>query len=250
MNHPTDWRRVWQVKSEDAVSDFELDRGRAPGEPEVENLSDRELLNFIDPKASETILDAGCGTGVNISRLCSQVKHIIGVDYTQGSVTRSQRRISSHHITNARVLLASVTDLAFADRSIDKVLCLSVLQYLDERQVRRALQEFVRVLANGGVIILHVKNFSSLYWSTLWLAKKLKRLAGRDTRLEHLRSYRWYANELVSLNCTILGYNSLNLLIIDAMPKRLLSFLHTFELRHHRHALFQLPFLRRHGAEL
>src|SRR6266581_2418895 len=58
MNHPTDWRRVWQVKSEEAVSDFELDRGRAPGEPEVENLSDRELLNFIDPKASETILDA------------------------------------------------------------------------------------------------------------------------------------------------------------------------------------------------
>ena len=38
--------------------------------------------------------------------------------------------------------------------------------------------EFVRVLTPGGIMILHVKNSFSLYWSTLWGVKNFKTVLG------------------------------------------------------------------------
>ena len=158
--------------------------------------------------------------------------------------------MQSHNIKNAYVYHASATAIPLPDCSVDRILCLSVLQYLDDAEFRRALREFVRVLSPGGVVILHVKNLSSVYWSTLWIAKKLKTLLGMSTRIEYFRSFGWYINQLAALNCRIVDYNSFNLLYIDHMPKRMLSFFQRIELRHHSGALFRAPFLRRHGAEL
>jgi ubiquinone/menaquinone biosynthesis C-methylase UbiE len=146
--------------------------------------------------------------------------------------------------------VASVSAIPLPDRSVDKVLCLSVFQYLDDREVGQALREFIRVLSPGGVIVLHVKNLSSLYWLTLRIVKRLKVLFRRGTRIEHLRSFRWYVNELTSLGCRVQDYNSFNLLAIDGMPKSVLSSIQRFELRHHGEPVFKAPFLRRHGAEL
>jgi len=250
MSDRVSWRRVWETKSSAAVPDFELDRGRCPGEREIENLSAQELVDFIDPRTCETLLDTGCGTGVNIARLHSQVKKIIGIDYAEGSVARCQKRIREQNIGNAVVCTASVEAIPLPNCFVDKVLCLSVLQYLDDREVRQALKEFVRVLAPGGIVVLHVKNLSSLYWATLWLAKKTKRFLGREVRLEYVRSYRWYVRELASLNCQISDYNSFNLLIVEGMPKKIASFLRSFELRYHRNRILRIPFIRRHGSEL
>jgi ubiquinone/menaquinone biosynthesis C-methylase UbiE len=222
----------------------------SPREQEIENLSEEELLAFIEPAESEVVLDAGCGTGVNIVRLHSRVRSIIGVDYAWGSLERCRRRIQVHKVQNAHVCLASATAIPLPDRSVDRILCLSVLQYLDDEEVRKVLREFVRVLGPGGVIILHVKNSSSLYWSSLRVAKAMKGFMGFSTRLYHLRSFRWYAHELAFLNCKVLDYNSFNLLVLEGMPKRVLSFLQRFELRHRGALPFRARFVRRHGAEL
>lgn len=250
MKTPYDWRRAWEEKSKRVVSDFEFDRGTSPRQQELENLSDTELIDFIEPKKFEIVLDAGCGSGVNVHRLHSRVKGIVAFDYSSGSVERCRKRIRAHQIENAEVFVASVSAIPLPDSCVDKVLCMSVLQYLNEQEVRRAFKEFVRVLTPGGIIILHVKNLSSLYWSTLWVAKKLKLLLGGSTRLEHLRSFRWYVNGLESVNCLVLDYNSFNMLYLDGMPRKVLTLFQTFELRHSRDLLFHLPFIRRHGAEL
>ncbi|SRR6266576_269795 len=244
------WRRVWEEMSSENVSDFELDRGISPRDRETENLSEQELVNFIEPRESEVLLDIGCGTGVNILRLHSRVRSIIGIDFAWGSLERCQKRIQAYKIKNAYLCHASATAIPLPDCSVDRILCLSVLQYVNDEEFRQTLREFLRVLTPGGVIILHVKNLSSLYWSTLWVAKKLKSLLGMTTRSEYFRSFQWYVNELVSINCHILDYNSFNILYLDRMPKWLHSFLQRYELRHHREPLFRVPFIRRHGAEL
>lgn len=249
MTARTDWKEVWERKSAEGISDFELDRGHPPDQ-ESEDISERELINFVEPREFETILDAGCGTGVNIARFHSRVKEIIGIDYSRGSVERCQRRILAANVHNARVSTGSVTRIPLPDGVVDKVLCLSVLQYLDDQEFRKALREFARVVVPGGVIILHLKNLSSIYWSTLWAAKKVKAALHSLTQVEYFRTFSWYVNELRRLNCEILDYYSSNLLTIDVMPPGWISLVRRFELRRHGRALFRNPFLRRHGAEL
>lgn len=250
MSRPVNWRQVWEQRSKAARSDFQLDRGRKPHDQETENISEEQLVNFIDPGATETLLDAGCGTGVNILRLGSRVTKIIGMDYSLGSLGRCRRTIQENGIRNAEIYAASVTAIPLPDRCVDRILCMSVLQYLDEREVRRTIREFLRVLAPGGTIILHVKNFSSLYWLTLRPAKKAIAFFRGRAQIEYVRRFQWYVDELTRLGCAVREYDSYNLLTFDLMPERLVSAVRGFEIRHHNGAFFRSRFVRRHGAEL
>jgi ubiquinone/menaquinone biosynthesis C-methylase UbiE len=250
MDYTTDWKQYWDKRSEEASSDFEFDRGVTPRDKEIENISNQELLSFIDPKATEVVFDAGCGTGVNILLLHSKVKQIVGIDYSQGAVERCRRRLQLSAIGNADIQQGSITDIPLPDSSVDKVLCLSVLQYVDDKQVRQAFTEFRRILKNEGILVLHVKNLSSLYLATLWLAQRVKLLLGKPCKLCHYRTYAWYAKALASSGFSILDYNSFNLFTLPKMPASLVVALQKFELRNYRRSLLRVGWIRCHGPDL
>jgi ubiquinone/menaquinone biosynthesis C-methylase UbiE len=244
------WKKYWERQSEQCGSDFEFDRGITPRTGEIENSSNLELLNFIEPKPSETIFDAGCGSGSNILLLHTKVKRLIGMDYSRGALARCERRIISNRIENVKLIRGDLTSPPLRESSVDKILCMSVLQYLTDAEVRTSFVEFKRILKDRGIAILHVKNICSLYLSTLWAAKKAKAILGMKTKQEHVRSYRWYVKELESLGFEVLDYNSFNLLMIEGMPKRLLQFFQKLELKFYDRLPLRLGFLRRRGAEL
>jgi ubiquinone/menaquinone biosynthesis C-methylase UbiE len=250
MSTVEEWKRFWREKAETSESNFEYDRGRSPREQEIESLSTRELLEFVAPKPWEIIFDAGCGTGVNILLLHSKVKRMIAMDYTEGAIERCEKRICSSKINNVELLQGSITDIPIPDCSVNKVLCTSVLQYLDDTQVRTAFKQFARVLVDDGTLVLHAKNISSLYLSTLWLAKKIKSLIGKRTNIEFLRSFQWYVKELSSLGFEVTDYNSFNLLMIESMPRSLLLRLQKLELQNYNKPLLRTAFIRRHGSDL
>jgi ubiquinone/menaquinone biosynthesis C-methylase UbiE len=250
MTDMASWKQVWEQQSRADVPDFELDRGMSPRDRETEDLSEKELISFIEPGELEVLLDAGCGTGLNIVRLHSRVRSIVGIDFAWGSLERCRSRVQAHQARNAQICQASISAIPLPDCSVDKILCLSVLQYLDDEEVRRVFREFVRVSSLGGIIILHVKNLSSLYWLTLRFAKKLKVFLGWTTEAYYLRSFRWYVNELASVNCRVLDYKSFNLLTLDFMPRWLVHYLQGLELRWNTGVIFRVPFIRRHGADL
>src|SRR5207249_7751330 len=99
-NKVRDWKGFFDEKAEQAPSNFEYDRGTSPRAKEIERLSTEELLQFVDPQPWETIFDAGCGSGANISLLHSKVKQIIGMDYSEGAVARCERRLVQNGIGN------------------------------------------------------------------------------------------------------------------------------------------------------
>src|SRR5438046_6875002 len=136
-NSAQDWKGFFNAKAEQAASDFEYDRGISPREKEVERLSTEELLQFVDPQPWEIIFDAGCGTGANIALLHSKVKRIIGMDYCDGAIARCEGRLLTNRIENVKLVRGEVTNLPLSDNSVDKVLCMSVLQYLTDADVRK-----------------------------------------------------------------------------------------------------------------
>lgn len=250
MNNCKSWRNVWERDAKDSVSDFVLDRGVSPRSSKIEAFSDLEHIAFVKPERSEVLLDAGCGTGVNILRFYPLVQRVIGMDFAAGSVERCLSRIAGGGILNSQVCVASVTDIPLPDRSVDRILCLSVLQYLNDDEVRRALREFARVIAPKGTIILHVKNSMSLYWSTLRVAKKIKVLLNRPSTMYHIRPFTWYVSELSNANFRLVEYTSFNLFTLDRMPRSLVSWLQEYELRNQDHWFYRSPVVKRYGADL
>jgi len=246
----TDWKEYWNARSAAAGSDFEFDRGVAPRRKEIEDLAEKELVSFIDPQPTDVVLDAGCGTGVNMLLLHSKVKRIIAMDYSQGAVERCRRRIQGNQIENAEAREGSITQIPLPDCSVDKVLCLSVLQYMDERQVRMAFVEFARILKDGGILILHVKNLSSLYLSTLWLGQQIKLRLGKRCKMSHYRTYRRYVKALNSCGFDVIDYNSFNLFVLPKMPTGLEVYLQKFELQNYTRPFLRPGWIRRRGSDL
>jgi ubiquinone/menaquinone biosynthesis C-methylase UbiE len=249
MHDSSNWKQYWVERSAEAGSDFDFDRGY-PRDKEIEDLSAQELLSFIDPQSTDVVFDGGCGTGVNILLLHSTVKKIVGMDYSAGAIERCRRRIGSKDIENAEVSEGSITHIPLPDCSVDKVVCMSVLQYMDDKEVNLAFTEFARILKDNGIVILHVKNLASLYLSTLWLGQQAKLLLGKQCRLGHYRTYGWYAKALTAFGFDIVDYNSFNLLMLPKMPTRLVSYLKKVELHNYSSPLLRLGWIRRHGSDL
>jgi ubiquinone/menaquinone biosynthesis C-methylase UbiE len=244
------WKDYWESKGKPGVSDAEFDRGANPRDGRIDQLASEELLEFIDCHPTARVFDAGCGSGVNISLLHSRVGQLLAMDYADSAMTRCRSRLEAHGIRNVLLFQGDVTCPPLPADSADLILCMSVLHYLDDEQVRKCLRAFARVLKNEGALILHVKNLSSLYLGTLWSAKQLVLLTGKKVRLEHFRTFRWYRNELQAAGFEVTAFNSFNLFMIERMPKRLVSFLQEVELKNRARFPFCTGFARRHGSDL
>jgi ubiquinone/menaquinone biosynthesis C-methylase UbiE len=246
----TNWKEFWEAKARPELSDFEFDRGASPRDGSIDQLANEELLAFIDCKPTDVLFDTGCGTGVNALLLHSKVRRIIAMDYAEASVTRCRNRLVSHGIKNVDLLQGDVTHPSLSAGTVDTILCLSVLQYLDDDEVRRCLRAFSAVLKSNGVLILHVKNLASLYLSTLWIAKQLFRAVGKNVKLEYFRTYRWYRSELESAGFEVVAYNSFNLFMIERLPKTWVSMLQKLELVRQDRFPYSTAFARRHGSDM
>jgi SAM-dependent methyltransferase len=92
-------------------------------------------------------LDAGCGTGFNLSELGLSA---VGVDASDEALVFCRMR----GIENA--VRADIAALPFSDGAFDRVFSLDVLSDRGVADDRRALAELSRVLAPGGVLVVRV----------------------------------------------------------------------------------------------
>ena len=251
MKRESNWKEFWEATFASHASDYEVDRGTGKRSEVLDWLAIEELLEFIRPQSEEVVFDAGCGTGANIALIHDRVRQIIAVDFSESAVRRAQDRLSAKGVKNAVISQGDIMHTGLSDGCTDKVLCLSVFQYLSDDQVRACLRSFKRVLRRGGTLIIHVKNLASPYLSTLYAAKRLQRLIGRSGALdEHFRTFGWCVRELESAGLEIEEFNSFNLLVLEGMPKRLVGLLQMLELAQRKRFPFNTRTFRRHGADL
>jgi ubiquinone/menaquinone biosynthesis C-methylase UbiE len=239
------WKQWWNSRSRGVSSDFELNRNYFPRDSEIERIWKEKLLISIDAKKSDVVLDAGCGSGENISAMWQKVNSINGLDYSEGMIDRCKRRLENESISNAKLMVGSITDIGLKENQFDKILCMSVLQYIDDEACLSALRELVRVSRDGALIVFHVKNLSSLYLSTLYAAKRIKKLFGRNVMIDHYRTYAWYKKELKKVGGQIVDYYSSNVLMFDLFPKYLVCKIRKIEAK-----LFMEKWNTKYGADL
>ena len=83
FDNPDFWQNWFNDSAQRAQSDYLLNRGTVVRLPEHEAEAQRQFLAAIDPQKSDVVLDAGCGSGENISWLHGLVQHIEGVDFAE-----------------------------------------------------------------------------------------------------------------------------------------------------------------------
>ncbi len=106
------------------------------------------------------ILEAGCGTGLVLSRLSRVASEAHGFDLSSGMVQKARARGLS-------VTMGSVTQVPFRDNSFDFVCSFKVLAHVPD--ITGALAELARVTKPGGTLALEFYN----PWSLRYLAKRI-----------------------------------------------------------------------------
>jgi len=100
----------------------------------------------------DSVLDAGCGTGL----ITRHLNNAIGIDINPWALKRAMI-----HAPNAKYLVASIDDLPFNDNSFDVVVCTHTLEHTINP--KKAINEFFRILKNSGVLIGAVPS-NSIIW--------------------------------------------------------------------------------------
>jgi ubiquinone/menaquinone biosynthesis C-methylase UbiE len=103
--------------------------------------------------ADAPILDAGCGTGLNLRHLPAGST---GVDINPRNVELVGKRLPSQN-----VVLGDVENLPFETASFGTVLCTEVIEHIPDPSA--ALTEFKRVIQPGGMLIGSVPARSAIW---------------------------------------------------------------------------------------
>jgi SAM-dependent methyltransferase len=107
------------------------------------------------PRNRGTVLDFGCGVGRLSQALADHFEHVTGVDIssTMIELARGYNRFGQRceYVCNTKSDLCQ-----FPDRAFDMVCCYITLQHIRPRLVRRYLNEFLRVLKPGGLLLFQL----------------------------------------------------------------------------------------------
>tara|TARA_B100000686_G_C16753196_1_gene953827 strand:- start:587 stop:1321 length:735 start_codon:yes stop_codon:yes gene_type:complete len=120
----------------------------------------RDLVTFTLKslvKHNPTILDAGCGTGENISVIQSYLPGatVIGIDNSTIAISYAKRKGLGY------IAHGTINSMPIADSSVDAIISLDVLYHKDIDE-ESTLKEFVRILKPSGVLIMNLPAFEWL----------------------------------------------------------------------------------------
>jgi ubiquinone/menaquinone biosynthesis C-methylase UbiE len=110
-------------------------------------------VDKLELKGKERVLCIGVGTGNEIPRILHRNRNvsIIGVDYSNAALQKAYKKALALG-KNIELLIMDARHLEFTDGSFDKVLCIHVMDFVQENE--RVTSEILRVLKPGGQFVI------------------------------------------------------------------------------------------------
>jgi len=110
-------------------------------------LDRRHTIAHLRPRQGERILDAGCGTGINLRRIVEAGGRPVGLDFSRGMVQVAQRAAPGVPLAQADLN----RNLPLRRRKFDAFLCALVSEHLEN--LRTLFAEAFAVVRNGGRLV-------------------------------------------------------------------------------------------------
>lgn len=107
------------------------------------------VLDFLNIKTEDKLLDVGCGSGLFSSLASNAGAEVTGIDASEKLIEEAKRRI-----TSVDFLTGEMEELPFDHNTFDFVCGFNSFQYA--ANVKNALEEAGRVLKRGGKIVVMI----------------------------------------------------------------------------------------------
>ena len=111
------------------------------------------ILDLLRPGHGETLLDAGCGTGVYTLDLLASGAHVIGLDISLPMLGRLREKGGGRPL---QIVLGDMLQLPFGDNIFDRVVSVTALEFIEDGW--GAVRELFRVTKRGGCIVAATLN--------------------------------------------------------------------------------------------
>lgn len=111
------------------------------------------VLELLEPRPGERILDAGCGTGLFTADLLDHGAYVVGLDLSLSMLRRGIQRGKGRPFLG---LAADMRLLPFGDESFDKTVSVTAIEFIED--ARKAVEELFRVTRPGGVVVVATLN--------------------------------------------------------------------------------------------
>jgi SAM-dependent methyltransferase len=155
-----------ESKPERMTTSWDMDKAALRGEPSYVWRAGQErrlqmILSAAKSHLHGCMLENGCGVGMYMQHLEAHVGSIIGLEFDLERACEARQR--SPHVVNG-----ASEELPFLSSSFDAILSHEVLEHV--RDDRHSVEEILRVLKPGGVIVLFAPNLGypfethGIYW--------------------------------------------------------------------------------------
>ncbi len=95
------------------------------------------------------VLDAGCGSGVPVTRHLAQFFDVTGVDFAEEQIRRARQLVPE-----ATFLCEDITKLTYPEETFDAICSYYAIIHIPRDEHRGLLQNFHRILKPGGLALL------------------------------------------------------------------------------------------------
>ena len=125
------------------------------------------------------VLDLGCGGGFMTEAIADQGAEVIGVDPAAAAIAAARRHADERR-RRIEYRIGRAEDVPLPDRSVDRVVCVDVLEHVDD--LARSCREMARVLKPGGLLLFDTINRTRLSrWIVIGLYERVLRMAPHGT---------------------------------------------------------------------
>ncbi len=109
-----------------------------------------ELLNLV---AGDTVLDAGCGTGIFTMDYLAAGATVIGLDMSTPMLALAALKAKAYPFTAVQ---GDMVRLPFEDETFDKTVSVTALEFIADG--KKAVEELFRVTKPGGLVVVGTLN--------------------------------------------------------------------------------------------
>lgn len=114
----------------------------------------RKVLEIHTPKATDTVLDLGCGWGTFSFAIAGLCRQVVGLDFSKKSIAICKKLLAKTKQKNIRFVRANAEATKLPSRSFDVIIAADLFEHLYPDQTERVLDECHRLLKRGGKIAI------------------------------------------------------------------------------------------------